>query len=95
MNENMNGGKGYYEKKRSLGNSPGTVVLKYNLYDIPDKLEIFYNGNIVATTGSLTSGVGSLSWYYAAKQGEPNFCTIVITAPKSGTSWQYFIECPQ
>ena len=93
--ETMNGGKGFYEKKHNLGNSPGTVRITYDMYRIADKMDVYFNGNLVATTKNLVSGQGMLEWKYFAKANEPDFCTIVLTAPNNGTSWKYFIACPE
>lgn len=89
------GGEGYYENTHLLGGSPGTVYIKYDMYSQKDRMDIYYDDKIVASTGGLVSDVGTLKFFYEAKRNKPNFCRIVLTAPESGTSWEYLVSCPQ
>ncbi|PLW95253.1 MAG: hypothetical protein C0592_00540 [Marinilabiliales bacterium] len=93
--EFMNGGQGEFTKDYYLGTEPGTVTVTFDMYSIPDKMEIIYNGQVVASTTNFVSGVGVLSFYYPARPGEPQFCTIRLSAPYDGTSWEYYINCPE
>lgn len=93
--ESMSGGTGYWETFHSLGNTSGTVVINYDMKTIPDQIDVYYNGNIIATTNDLVSGVGRISWYYNAAPGLPDFCKVVMRAPNSKTEWQYYIGCPE
>jgi hypothetical protein len=89
------GGRGYFKKLHDLGSNPGQVNIKYNMLSVPDKMEIFYDNILVASTGSLISGTGNLSFNYNAEPGKPRYCTVVLTAPKSGTEWNYYLGCPK
>jgi hypothetical protein len=93
--EHMNGGQGEFTKDYFLGSEPGTVRVTFDLYSIPDKMEIIYNGQVVATTSTFVSGVGALEFYYPARPNEPDYCTIRVSAPQDGTSWEYYINCPE
>lgn len=91
----MNGGKGYTEWVHNLGTNSGMVIIDFNMQNIPDKMEIYYDGQIVATTQALVSGTGSLSFYYPALPDKPTYCKVVLTAPSDGTQWSYHIGCPR
>jgi len=93
--ETMQGGQGEFLKDYYLGSDPGTVHITYDMAHIPDKLEVFYNRKIVATTTDLVSEYGALEFYYPAKPNEPQFCTIKVSAPQARTVWQFFISCPE
>ena len=85
------GGAGITRKRHSLGLIPGTVTATYEMYGVPDQMDIFLDGVLVATTGGPVSGSGTLSFVYDAT-GQ-TFCTVVVTGP-SGTAWNYTISCP-
>jgi len=92
---NESGGKGYFEKYHSLGNVAGNVVINYNMYRKSDRIDVIYNDVVVASSGGLVSGTGSLSFYYPASPGLPTLCKVVLKAPVDGTSWDYFLNCPE
>ncbi|MGV0845678.1 hypothetical protein ACTS9T_03660 [Empedobacter falsenii] len=89
------GGQGHTETTHNLGNVPGKVVINYNMNNLPDKIEVIYNGKIVATSNQMVSGVGQLSFDYQPTSGKPQFCSVRISAPESGTVWEYVVNCPQ
>ncbi|MBA3846795.1 MAG: hypothetical protein H0X45_09140 [Planctomycetes bacterium] len=68
--------------------------IAYDMFGIPDRLDCLYAGTMVVTTGGLVSGTGALIWTYAAVPGEPTWCLVVMSAPRSGTAWTYTIHCP-
>ena len=49
---------------QNLGPDAGTVVVQYEMYTIPDQMEIYYEDNLVASTASLVSGGGNLTFNY-------------------------------
>lgn len=85
------GGAGVTSTRHSLGVTPGTVVINYNMLSVPDKMDVYYDGVLVATTGGYVSGTGSVSFEYDATG--PDWCRVVVTGP-SGTVWFYTLECP-
>jgi hypothetical protein len=93
--EDVSGGTGFFESFHDLGSESGKVTIRYNMLNIPDKMDVYHNDVIVASTNQLVSGTGSISWSYKAQPGEPTFCKIVMTAPQANTSWIYYIGCPQ
>ena len=87
------GGAGVTTTEHKIGRAGGIVTIDYQMYSIPDRLDCYYDGTLVATTGGPVSNGGSLSWTYGPAPGGPTFCTIVVTGP-SGTAWQYLLNCP-
>lgn len=102
---NESGGEGVTTNKHYLGNKPGTVRIQYDMQNIPDKLEVFYEGKRVTSTHetpynidgfvgeNLQSGCcGILEFNY--KPNKDDYCTIQVTGPDK-TVWDYQINCPQ
>lgn len=86
------GGAGTTETIHYLGPDAGRLDVNYTMYSVPDMMEIFYEGQLVATTGGLVSGNGTLSFFYP---GPPRAttCMIRVTGP-DGTAWTYTMNCP-
>lgn len=102
--ENRSGGEGITQNIHTLGEQSGTVQIAYDMQHIPDKLEVFYENNLVASTeeivgnekgfvgGALNSGCcGVLSFSYT--KNDDDFCKVVITGLDQ-TEWNYSISCP-
>ncbi len=89
------GGQGMTQTTHNLGSSPGKVVINYDMMDVPDKIEVIYNGKIVASSVNLVAGVGELSFNYQPVQGQPNVCIVKMSAPEDGTIWECVVNCPQ
>jgi hypothetical protein len=88
------GGKGLTRTRHGLGTTAGTVRISYEMYSIPDRLDCYYHGVLVATTGGLVSGAGELTWAYDPQDGDPSWCLVVMSAPNDGTAWTYTLSCP-
>jgi hypothetical protein len=86
------GGEGVTRNNHDLGENPGLTTISYIMYSVPDKLEVIYEGNIVASTNLFVSGTGSLTFNY--QPNHDTFCTVIVTG-KSGTDWKYTMECPR
>jgi hypothetical protein len=93
--ESEAGGQGKKVNIHNLGEVPGMVKVTYNMNSIPDRLDIYYDEVLVASTNRYVSGIGALSFFYPAEKGRPTFCKIVLSAPKPGTVWSYHIGCPR
>lgn len=89
------GGSVTTRTRHALGVFPGTVSIAYEMFEIPDRLDCYYQGVLVATTGGLVSGAGTLHWAYAPQSGAPTWCLVVVSAPEDGTAWIYTVTCPQ
>lgn len=87
------GGQGTTKREFSLGNTAGAFKVTYEMYSIPDHLDIIYRGTTVASTGGLVSGSATLTFNYQPV-GKDTTVSIVVTAPNSGTAWDYVAYCP-
>ncbi|MBY0426156.1 MAG: IPT/TIG domain-containing protein [Cytophagales bacterium] len=92
---NSSGGQGTTFTPHNLGAFPGQVSVDYEMYSVPDQMDIYYNGQMVASTGGLVSNAGKLTFYYNANPGEPTICNIRMYAPLDGTAWNYQANCPE
>lgn len=101
---NESGGEGITENKHYLGKKSGEVLVNYNMETIPDKMEIYYEGKLVATTanvpgnnngfvgGATDAGCcGSLKFNYNYNKDE--YCMVKIIG-LDRTVWEYEISCP-
>ncbi len=88
------GGQGTTRTRHALGSTPGLVRITYDMYGIPDRMDCFYQGVLVASTSGLVAGTGTLEWTYAPAPSDPVWCLVVVSAPISGTGWEYTIHCP-
>lgn len=52
------GGEGITSTIHDMGNQSGTVVIKYDTYTVPDRIDVFYGGKWVAGTGSYPGDLG-------------------------------------
>lgn len=98
------GGEGVTTTKHMLGNKAGQVEIRYDMQSIPDKMEVFYENNLIVSTydikGNINGFVGDdlntgccgvLRFKFVPNQDD--FCEIVITGSNS-TAWSYLISCP-
>ena len=88
------GGQGTTKTRHGLGPTAGLVRITYDMYSIPDRLDCFYKGVLVATTGGMVSGSATLQWAYSPQPGDPSWCLVVMSAPNSGTAWVCTLGCP-
>ena len=88
------GGQGTTFTTHYLGSVPGQVFVSYEMYPNPDQMDVYYDGNLVASTNTLVSNLGALSFYYDPPADGPFHCVIRIYAPNSGTRWDYIAGCP-
>lgn len=104
--ETVSGGSGITRTKHYLGSITGQVVINYDMQFEPDKMEVFYQKNRVASTFSIqgndngfvggningVSGEGSISFYY--EKDKDDFIEIIITGSTEDTVWAYLVNCP-
>lgn len=88
------GGQGDTTTLHHIGGFPGWVRLDYEMFTIPDQAQLIYDGSVVADTGDLVSGQGSLHWYYPADEGAPETIAVRVYAPENNTAWNYTLRCP-
>lgn len=102
--EARSGGDGVTTNKHTLGKNSGKVVLNFDMENVPDKLEVYYEGKLIASTTQIPgnengyvggeNGAGccnQLSFDY--KFNKEDFCIVVVTGGDS-TSWTYTLGCP-
>jgi hypothetical protein len=87
----QSGGQGTTRLSIDMMATSGTFPVDYEMYQIPDQLEVFYEGNVIYTTGGLVSGASSASVTFS---GSTAVVEVVISAPEEGTLWDVFIGCP-
>lgn len=88
------GGDGETTTQHALGDAAGLVVIDFEMFTQPDRLDVYFAGALVATTGGLVSGAGSVEFYYRARRAEPNACVVTVTGGGAGTGWEYTLRCP-
>jgi len=87
------GGEGVTRNRHYLGSKAGPVTILYNMRQIPDQMNVYYRGRLVATTNQPVSYNGRLSFDYQPEAGDYSV-VIEIVGPRSGTEWNYRVECP-
>lgn len=100
------GGRGITEKKHILGNKSGRVVIEYDMESVPDKMEVFYEGNLVTSTNEINGNVkgfvggknaakccGALSFDF--QYNKDDHCMVRVTGGSTDTKWKYTLFCPQ
>lgn len=85
------GGQGTTTVQIDLGTNEGTFPVSYEMFTIPDQMEIFYEGNVIFTTGGLVKEGRSFNVDYS---GTSTFIQVVLSAPRSGTEWNFRVGCP-
>ena len=89
------GGQGVTNTQHDLGEKSGTVIIEFDMNNIPDELTVLYDNNIVARSSGPVSGKNSVQFQYTALPGKPTYCIVNISAPDNGTTWHYLLNCPQ
>ena len=72
--------------------SQGSFRVFYDMFSIPDGLEINYEGQTIFTTGGLVPNSGDHVVTLPAG-GTSTTVTAILTAPNSGTAWELFVGC--
>lgn len=86
------GGAGVTDTYVDFGPNPGRIGVRYQMYNIPDKLDVFQNGTLIATTGGPVTGDHWLYFNYNPAGGTN--CQIRVTG-EGKTSWSFLHTCPQ
>lgn len=56
----VSGGEGLTSTLHDMGDNPGNVIVAYETYTVPDRIDIFYNGLWVAGTGPNPGPMGAI-----------------------------------
>lgn len=79
----------------ALGKHSGQVRIDYNMKDIPDRMDVYYDGELVATTEKKVSHKGSLTYDYVYDKNRPQELVIKVIPHKSPrTEWLFKLNCP-
>ncbi|WP_395698518.1 hypothetical protein [Methylocella sp.] len=76
-----------------LGFGVKSVSIQYQMYSIPDAMDVFYRGERVATTGGPVSGGGTLT-AALANDGKAQSIDVIVYGTDPGTAWDYAVVCP-
>lgn len=91
----MAGGEGVTDTNHQLGRTgPTSFVLDYETENVPDNIEVFYQGGKVYESGytgdDLNEGTGSA--VVSLPAGAATIVLVRVTEP-DGTSWAYTVGC--
>ena len=85
------GGQGTFSYSHFVGTGMGTANFYYNAYSIPDAFTVTTSSGTKFTTQGLVSGSNSVD---ISINDEP-VVFINVSAPRSGTQWEYTLGCLQ
>lgn len=83
------GREGVTENNHIISDKSGVVVIAYNMQNISDMMEVFYEGQLIHSTG-FVQGIDTLTINYTPNQ--ENFIMVRITGPND-TEWSYTVLC--
>jgi len=83
------GGEGVTENNHIISAKNGVVVIAYNMLNIRDLMEVFYEDKLIYSTG-FVNGIDTLKLNYTPNQD--NFITVRIKGLKD-TDWSYTVLC--
>jgi hypothetical protein len=94
----------------TLGTQSGPVLISYNMFSVPDRIEVMFNGDLVAETkdnfdfqkypqligGGFASGSNTLTFNYVFKNDELHELTIRVIPNQqvNSTEWEFNVTCP-
>jgi hypothetical protein len=92
--QQQSGGQGSFSYAFAMGAKAGSANLQYQMYNIPDRMDVYAldaNGrHAVFSTNGLVSGAGGKAVAVAAQ----TTLFVAMTAPNSGTAWDFELSCP-
>lgn len=92
----ISGGAGVTQTRHDLGRGgPATFDLRWETRNIPDIIDVYYQGGLVFSTGyvgdNLNEGTGSA--LVSLPPGNDTNVLVKVTGP-NGTVWDYTVGCP-
>lgn len=90
--EQASGGQEGDQRTVQMGSNSGEIEIEYEMYGVPDRLQIIYEGKELLNTG-FVSGNSRVSVPFEGKSGRVE---VIITGnqQESGTQWDYTLYCP-
>lgn len=87
----QSGAHTYYHE---LGTTPGNLVIQYDMQNNGDRMDVYWNGTQIATTGGFVAGTGNFNIPWNPQVGQPTQIAITMTTGPSSTVWTYWVYCP-
>lgn len=88
--ETANGGTGTTEKNYTIGSAGGDFKVTYNMDAVPDKMDIYVDDKLMASTKSAVSGAGTLT-IPTADLPAGSKVKVVVSGDDS-TSWRFNVS---
>ncbi|NBC31299.1 MAG: hypothetical protein GVY13_01355 [Alphaproteobacteria bacterium] len=79
----------------NLGTEGGLVTVEYNTVRVPDRIEVWYHGLLLASTPGMVSGRGRLQFQFNPILNDPYVEVVVISNRMFPTRWGYRVNCPR
>ncbi|NIL76386.1 hypothetical protein RhoFasB10_02505 [Rhodococcus sp. B10] len=95
-NATIAGGPGITQTNHDLGRSgPLSFGISWETYDIPDVIDVFYQGALVFSTGPIGDDIneGTGGTVINLPPGTESSVLVKVTGP-GGTDWDYNVGCP-
>ena len=91
--EQASGGQEGDTRTVQMGTNQGEIKIEYEMFSVPDRLQIIYEGQELLDTGTI-SGSQTLSVPFSGKSGRVK---VIVTGnqEQSGTRWNYTLRCPR
>ncbi|MBU5262146.1 hypothetical protein [Bacillus atrophaeus] len=95
-NENMMAGNNYGKFKIDLGHTATRITITYDMFSVPDKLDVYYKDTLIATTEERLAGKGTLEFDYKPDLDDTTVMILVNDNEdvSSGTNWSFSVSCP-
>lgn len=79
-----------------MGSTPGRVFVTYDMFGVPDQLDIFYGDELVATTDGFVSGSDGapLSFDYVPVGDDFTVVAVVTPSDSESSAWDILVGCP-
>jgi hypothetical protein len=91
QSQTASGGQGTFARAFNMGAAAGSVSFAYDAYSIPDAFRVVTGGAAVFATNGLVSGRSATSFPLRGS----SIVFVTVTAPRSGTAWEFALGCPQ
>ena len=95
-NTNVSAGGRHNDRRVvNLGTEPGMVTIDYNHYRVPDRIEVWYHGLLLASTPGMVNGRNRITFNWQPQFNDPYVEVVVVANPMFPTRWVYRVNCPR
>lgn len=92
---NESGGQGLNQAFAvDMKQTNGTFSTSWEMFRIPDQLDVYYEGENIFSTNGLVSGPGQELITFGSSSSSSTVITAVLNAPEDGTEWTLAVACP-